>query len=1033
MGQLEPNGSSSSDNEESPGNSTQNRGNIPGRAEGEGLGKGPKTVNPIPRSKSTNTAPAQFTSGPEWREYCIPPAFYGWNDETDKMLVRITTTQFFGKQGPQSRPFDGAAHASITLRGTPQALSSVLRIWTGHSNLRKLAHFSRTWLGPDSEPEQREKVQDAVQYSKALQEWYKSNEDEAVMSFPYPWKMDSCGCYSVLRKPTSDKDPFSPVSGQSISTTKDLQGVTLKGILQTPTVKRVRIQLTPETSRRPSPPDSEDSSDREEEAIGVGTDLALSISHNLLMLAKYHNASIPYLDFCNKEVVKVMQAPPGIQESILNPLHRPDKEDPYPGLGARRYPSNPRNTLRGLPRLGPAIRTRVGQKCNRCEKGDVLNVLGHRLRPVTNLGDGPGLCLWEGLPENSLKGSTAFLCSGCIFPSCSRNQDHQYLEYTNGQFQAAETPYRTENTTPPDGGPKTPEQETEELPSQGAVGHAGHWNPWKGQWDYILPKSKEPDMGFSWGDSSDDSEFTFNRQRKGPLGSQSSTPAAIDPYTPLSFSSIAKQTRNARFNTPEAGQNSYQSPLPADTNLDEGKAWSTSSGQTVGKTSGLERLKMMDVKYKIKSNIDKTWTSMVPMFAGKYGDIKALAKFGTDVKDALRREGLFEDCIEAGIPLSELLHRLLVLRLEPASVIARHLKPVWDKEDWRAKHFGDLGCMMRFLIRNLLDKTALSDAEVAFTSFRRLAGESAIELLIRLRETYETACLEEDFPIRIPEHMLPERMVRSLDNQLQIRVIDGLGKSCRPWRREKLEKEKRTSPDQIRMILTKVQQEIDTQLAVWNRVVRPGGVSFKDTPANTSSGKPFTNRWGRTPYPKRSETAYPLQDETMDTDCEYEPSDEDTEKLRTVGGPPPRKPFVPFKPFTPGKPPVGLLGPPVPEFSRYPRGPPGPRPPTPNSRPRTPPDESKRGRYTLGDVNYSGCHNCGDKQHMARDCTKPLSQKLAALVQSHTGWPDEDVQSLLEQGLPTSLEEYWDNPEEIRQYCLEISEFRKKGHQGSVE
>jgi hypothetical protein len=169
--------------------------------------------------------------------------------------------------------------------------------------------------------------------------------------------------------------------------------------------------------------------------VGVGTDLALSIGHNLLMLTKYRGGGT-YLDFYDKEVRKVMQAPPGIQESILSPLHRPDREDPYPGYGPRHHPSNPRNTLRGLPTLGPESAFKRGQICNRCEKGDdMINIFGSGLRPVTNLGKGLGKVCWEGLPINKHTGraeSMAFLCPGCVFPACARNQEHQDLEYVNG-------------------------------------------------------------------------------------------------------------------------------------------------------------------------------------------------------------------------------------------------------------------------------------------------------------------------------------------------------------------------------------------------------------------------------------------------------------------------------------------------------------------------------------------------------------------------------------------------------------------------
>jgi hypothetical protein len=627
--------------------------------------------------------------------------------------------------------------------------------------------------------------------------------------------------------------------------------------------------------------------------------------------------------------------------------------------------------------LGPEAVFERGQICNRCEKdAGVVNIFGARLRPVTNLGKGPGKFYWEGLPLNKHTGkaeSKAFLCPGCVFPACAHNQEHQDLEYVNGQFQATNAS-RSPTVLP------TP------VPEGSLAG------------------TVERNQELAWGDSSDDSDFIPRSRRR------KADSATRLPKTPLDVPRIARETRNVQFDTPLVVQ-------------EEEETRNASAEYTADKaTSSLDKLKLMDAKHKVKGNIDKTWTAMVPMFAGKYGDIKALASFSVSVRDALRREELFVDCVGAGIPLAELLHRLLVIRLEPSSVIMSHLRPVWDQESWRAKHFADLGSLMKFLIKYLLDKTALGDAEVEFTSFRRQPGESGIDLVIRLRESYETASLADDFPERIPEHMLPERLVRSLDTTLQNRVTDGLSKSCRPWRRDKLERENRTSPDQVRMILTKVQQEIDTQLSLWPRTVRPASVSFK-TPPPARTGIPMGQsaraRWNRsTPFPRKSESAFSMQDGMNESEYEPEATEVDGDQLRSVGN-------LPRRPPTPSKPPVGLLGPPVPPAARYPRGPLGPRPPVyPAPRPRPPLDDSQRGRFTLGDPNYSGCHNCGDKQHMSRDCTLPLSQKLAALVESHTGWPEDDVQSFLEQGLPAALEECWDDPEQIRQYCLAVTEWR---------
>jgi hypothetical protein len=193
------------------------------------------------------------------------------------------------------------------------------------------------------------------------------------MGFPYPRDPNSCRCFSTLSKHVAEEDPEVPlVDANGVA----INGVVINGVLKgplpsskapTPTESSITARKKPTapptegpdtlsppgTSTELSPPDSDASSDEEGRAVGTGTDLALSIGHNLLMLTKYRGGGT-YLDFCDKEVRKVMQAPPGIQECILSPLHRPDKKDPYLGQGARRHPSNPRNTLRGLatPTLG---------------------------------------------------------------------------------------------------------------------------------------------------------------------------------------------------------------------------------------------------------------------------------------------------------------------------------------------------------------------------------------------------------------------------------------------------------------------------------------------------------------------------------------------------------------------------------------------------------------------------------------------------------------------------------------------------------
>jgi hypothetical protein len=99
------------------------------------------------------------------------------------MLVRIGATQFApGKQGVEN----AGEHAAVTLRGTPALLGDVLKLWTGHTNLRKLASFSRIWLGSEHRPPPQQRVLDGAHYLGQLCQWYEANKDGTVVGFPYP-------------------------------------------------------------------------------------------------------------------------------------------------------------------------------------------------------------------------------------------------------------------------------------------------------------------------------------------------------------------------------------------------------------------------------------------------------------------------------------------------------------------------------------------------------------------------------------------------------------------------------------------------------------------------------------------------------------------------------------------------------------------------------------------------------------------------------------------------------------------------------
>lgn len=138
------------------------------------------------------------------------------------------------------------------------------------------------------------------------------------------------------------------------------------------------------------------------------------------------------------------------------------------------------------------------------------------------------------------------------------------------------------------------------------------------------------------------------------------------------------------------------------------------------------------------------------------------------MRDTIQQEGIFEDCVQSGIPRSKLLHRLLVLRLEPTALVYSHLTSLWHDVNWRKTRLADVPTIIKYLSRISLDKSALTKAERRYLAFKRHTSEGSIKLLIRLRVIYDTARLSPTFEHRLPEHTLPETLVRSLDDDLHL-------------------------------------------------------------------------------------------------------------------------------------------------------------------------------------------------------------------------------------------------------------------------
>ena len=368
-------------------------------------------------------------------------------------------------------------------------------------------------------------------------------------------------------------------------------------------------------------------------------------------------------------------------------------------------------------------------------------------------------------------------------------------------------------------------------------------------------------------------------------------------------------------------------------------------------------------KAKALDLLAKALKNAIPEYKGAHDDATAMAVFLRDTRDAFDANVLIRSLLETGISEAEMLHLLCTSRVSSGSFISRQLHLYTSSAEAFHQQLGDMQKLTSYLVETGLSEQAIADTEMNYKRLSIGTREDPSAATTRVRILYETACLQPCFQERNPFSSVPQQMVLAMGQPLRNLVQYNLNFKNIKWKAEDLRGKDRTT---IIMALAKVQEEM--RVTQQQEQSMRQAVRGESTPAPNSRDRPF-----------RSQARLMVA-------AEESPEEEHVAVLEP-------------------KAPVGKLGPPVPDASRrrvtFKGRAPGDRLAS-QFRKRMP----KRARP--GEPGYTGCHNCGSTQHYARDCTQPMTDRLAALLADPENWSLEDMEECLWQGMHPQTDQVTD-------------------------
>ena len=185
-----------------------------------------------------------------------------------------------------------------------------------------------------------------------------------------------------------------------------------------------------------------------------------------------------------------------------------------------------------------------------------------------------------------------------------------------------------------------------------------------------------------------------------------------------------------------------------------------------------------------------------------------------------------------------MIHAAVEMKLQgiKSSYVWYKLHPLMLNGGWRT-NFASVPVISKHLGRECLKRETVQMAAITYREMSFKLSDTPAIFAVKMIKQHATASMDAEFQRRHPFYGVPADFVNALPPQLKILLKNGLRYAKVRWQSRHLEAAGVTQAVEIQRVLTKVCEELDTQLALQNalRGERKHMVSPKDD--NSGNGR----------------------------------------------------------------------------------------------------------------------------------------------------------------------------------------------------